>query len=54
MVFTLISVFLTRRVTQCLVQNGFYFIFSILSETSERYLGLEWFLNSFQCLKQEV
>ena len=54
MVFTLILVFQARHVTQCLVWNCFYTIFSILSKTSERKFGLEWFLKEFQYFKEDV
>ena len=41
MVLTLISVFPAKRVTQFLVKNGFYFNFSIFSETCDTVFGLE-------------
>ena len=44
MVFKLISIFQAKRVTQCLVSNGFYTNFSILSITSVKNV---WFRMNF-------
>ena len=41
MVFTLISVFEEKRVTQSLVDNSFYINFSILKKTCDKDFGLE-------------
>ena len=45
MVFTIVSAFEARRVTECLVLNGFDFNFSILSKKCDTVFELEKFLH---------
>ena len=45
MVSSLLSIFLARRVTECLVKNRFYTNFVILRKTCVTVIGLELFLH---------